>query len=97
MAKGDVGFPELVMQMKITNRLLAAQLKATLSQQDMVRLLSSTGATNQEIANVLDTTPATVATTLQRLKKKEAAIVDRSPGVSASVTSSLSGGNVSDA
>jgi DNA-directed RNA polymerase specialized sigma24 family protein len=60
------------MQAKITNRLLAAQLKATTAQQDMVRLLSTTGATNQEIADVLDTTAATVATTLQRLRKKAA-------------------------
>ena len=43
-----------------------------MSQQDMVRLLASTGASYQEIAEVLDTTPATVSTTLQRLKKKAA-------------------------
>ena len=70
MAKSDIGFPELLTQMKITNRLLAARLKSTMGQQDMVRLLSTTGATNQEIAEVLDTTPATVSTTLQRLRKK---------------------------
>jgi hypothetical protein len=70
MAKDDVGLFDLVMQARITNRLLAAQLRATMSQQDMVRLLSSTGASHQEMADVLDTTAATVATTLQRLKKK---------------------------
>jgi DNA-binding NarL/FixJ family response regulator len=58
------------MQARITNRLLAAQLKATTGQQDLVRLLASTGASNQEIADVLDTTAATVATTLQRIKKR---------------------------
>jgi len=79
MAKGDVGFPELLTQMKIANRLLAARLKSTMSQQDMVRLLSTTGATNQEIAEVLDTTPATVSTTLQRLKKKAKPAREGSP------------------
>ena len=67
-----VGFPELHIQLKMISRLLAAQLKATAGQQEMVRLLSSSGASNAEIADVLDTTPATVNTTLQRLKKKNA-------------------------
>ena len=67
-----VGFPELHIQLKMITRLLAAQLKATAGQQEMVRLLSSSGASNAEIADVLDTTPATVNTTLQRLKKKNA-------------------------
>lgn len=67
----SIGFADLWTQMKITNRLLAAQLKGTMSQQDLVALLASTGATHQEIADVLDTTGATVATTLQRLKKKK--------------------------
>lgn len=65
-----VGFPELLTQMKITNRLLAAQLKGSMSQQELVALLASTGATQQEIATVLDTTPATINTAMQRLKKK---------------------------
>ena len=74
MAKSmSVGFPELLTQAKITNRLLAAQLRGTMSQQALVALLASTGASNQEIAGVLDTTAPTVATTLQRLKKKEKA------------------------
>ena len=67
----SIGFADLLTQMKITNRLLAAQLKGTMSQQGLVALLASTGATHQEIADVLDTTGATVATTLQRLKKKK--------------------------
>jgi DNA-binding CsgD family transcriptional regulator len=66
----SIGFPELHTQLRITNRLLAAQLKAVFGQQEMVRLLSTSGATNTEIADVLDTTPATVTATLQRLKKK---------------------------
>ena len=72
MAKGkeDIGFTDLHTQLRIISRLLAAQLKATTGQQEMVRLLTTTGASNAEIADVLDTTPATVATTIQRLKKK---------------------------
>ena len=67
----DVGLADLLIQARIANRLLAAQLKPTLGQQEMVRLLHTTGASNAEIADVLNTTPATVATTLQRLKKGE--------------------------
>lgn len=70
MPNKDIGFPELHTQLRIISRLLAAQLKATTGQQEMVRLLSTTGATNAEIADVLDTTAATVSTTLQRLRKK---------------------------
>src|SRR6266513_824635 len=66
----NVGFADLLTQMKITNRLLAAPLKTTMGQKDLVRLLASTGATNQEIADVLDTTAATVANTRVRLKKE---------------------------
>lgn len=66
----DAGFPELLIQARITNRLLAAQLRGTMSQQDLVRLLLGTGASNQEIADVLNTTAATIATTVQRLRKR---------------------------
>ena len=66
----NAGFSELVLQARITNRLLAAQLKSALGQQEMVRLLVGTGASAAEIADVLGTTAATVSTTMQRLKKK---------------------------
>jgi len=66
----NIGFADLHTQLRISNRLLAAQLKATTGQQEMVKLLSSTGASAAEIADVLDTTSATVSTTIQRLKKK---------------------------
>jgi DNA-binding CsgD family transcriptional regulator len=66
----SAGFSELLTQARITNRLLAAQLRETMSQQDLVRLLIGTGASNQDIADVLNTTPATVATTVQRLRRK---------------------------
>jgi DNA-binding CsgD family transcriptional regulator len=68
----NIGFGDLHVQLRIMNRLLAAQLRVTTSQQEMVRLLASTGASNAEIADVLDTTAATVGTTIQRLKKKAA-------------------------
>ena len=61
---------DLLRQAKTTNRLLAAQLKSQMSQMQMVKLLATTGLTAKEIADVLDTTPATVAVTLQRLRQK---------------------------
>lgn len=61
---------DLLIQAKITNRLLAARLKENMQQNEIVALLAGTGATNQEIAEVLDTTAATIATTLTRLRKK---------------------------
>jgi DNA-binding MarR family transcriptional regulator len=66
-----VGFAELHVQQRITNRLLAAQLRNTMKQVDLIKLLASTGATNTEVADVVGTTPGTVKTTLQRLKKSE--------------------------
>ena len=66
----EPGLPELHTQMRIANRLAAARLKASMGQQELVRLLAGTGATNAEIADVLDTTPATVNVTLQRLRRR---------------------------
>jgi len=71
MARGPVGFEDIVTQLRITNRLLAAQLRNTMSQMELVALLASSGASNQEIADVLDTTAATIATTLHRIKMKK--------------------------
>ncbi len=84
-----VGLADLLVQARITNRLLAAQLKATLGQQEMVRLLATTGASIAEIADVLNTTSATVSSTLQRLKKreKEQVVGPGAPAVGESVTS----------
>jgi DNA-binding NarL/FixJ family response regulator len=61
---------DLVTQAKITNRFLAAQLKNSMKQNELIALLASTGASNKEIADVLDTTDATVRVALQRLKTK---------------------------
>lgn len=79
MAKAEAGFGDILTQLRITNRLLAARIKGTMSQQEIIGLLSSTGASNQEIADVLNTTSATVATTLQRLKKKSRKPADTGP------------------
>ena len=65
----NVTMADLHVQMKITNKLLSAQLREKLGQQDLIRLLSTTGATDGEVADVLGTTAATVSTTRQRLKK----------------------------
>ncbi len=65
-----IGFPELHIQLRIANRLKAAELKVTVGQQELVRLLAGTGATQAEIADILGTTTATVATTVQRLKRR---------------------------
>ena len=70
---------DLLKQAKTTNRLLAAQLKTQMKQQDLVKLLMSTDLTNQELADVLDTTAATVAMTLVRLRKKAKAKDTSSP------------------
>jgi DNA-binding CsgD family transcriptional regulator len=69
--KSVASLDDLVMQMKITNRLLAAQLRTSMKQNELVRLLSSTGASNAEIADVLNTTAATVKVARYRMKKGE--------------------------
>ena len=66
----SVGFHDLLVQMKITNMLLVAQLRSQMRQQELIALLGSTGATTKEIAEIVNTTPATVANALGRLKKQ---------------------------
>ena len=71
MAKlSDATMGDLLIQMRLTNRLLAAQLRIRMSQQELVGLLAGGGTPVQEVASILDTTPATISTTLQRLKRK---------------------------
>lgn len=67
----SIGFGDLHTQLRITNRLLSAQLRGSMKQVELIKLLASTGASNAEIADVLGTTAATVKTTVQRLKKTE--------------------------
>jgi DNA-binding CsgD family transcriptional regulator len=66
----SVGFHDLLVQMKITNMLLVAQLRSQMRQQELIALLGRTGATTKEIAEIVNTTPATVANALGRLKKQ---------------------------
>lgn len=75
MEHRNIGFADLHTQAKITNRLLVAGLKNTMRQNELIALLATTGASAKEIADVLDTTPATVQVTLQRQKKKKVAEV----------------------
>jgi IS30 family transposase len=72
MEHRSIGFAELHTQLKITNRLLVAGLKSTMRQNELIALLATTGASAKEVADVLNTTPATVQVTLQRERKKKA-------------------------
>lgn len=67
-----IGFDELHMQMKITNRLLATQLKDKMSQPELVVLLATTGASDSEIAAVVGTSAGTVKVTRYRARGKQA-------------------------
>jgi DNA-binding CsgD family transcriptional regulator len=67
---GSATMDDLLKQAKTTNRLLAAQLKSQMSQMELVKLLATTGLTAREVGDVLNTSPATVAVTLQRLRNK---------------------------
>ncbi len=65
-------FEELLVQAKITNRLLAAQLRPVMKQNELIELLSTTGASAKEIGDVVDTTAAVVNTTVARIRQKRA-------------------------
>ena len=72
MAKdGPATLDDLLKQARTTNRLLAAQLKAQMTQMDVIRLLSDSGLTAREIGDILGTSAATVAVTQLRLRKKK--------------------------
>jgi len=73
MAKNPAAdLSDVVVQLRITNRLLATQLKSSgsMKQNELITLLATTGATTKEIAAILDTTAATVNVALYRLKKR---------------------------
>lgn len=69
---GPATLDDLLKQARTTNRLLAAQLKANLSQMDLIALLTDTGLTAREVGEVLGTSAATVAVTQVRLRAKKA-------------------------
>lgn len=60
---------EIATQARITNRLLAAQLKATMKQNELIALLATTGASNADIAAIVGTTAATVSNALVRSRQ----------------------------
>lgn len=67
------GMEDVVRQLKMTNKLVAASLRhggEAMTQQEIVKLLGGTGATTQEIAEVLDTSPNTIRKAQIRLRKK---------------------------
>jgi DNA-binding CsgD family transcriptional regulator len=70
MAKTTASLDDLLLQSRITNRLLAARLKTQMQQNELVALLAGTGASAQDIADILGTTAGTISTTLTRLRKK---------------------------
>jgi len=61
---------DLLIQMKITNRLLTAQLRSSMGQKDLVGVLMSTDATHGDIADVLDTSAGTVKITALRIRNE---------------------------
>ncbi len=72
MAKSSPSIQEeLLRQAKLTNRLLVLQLKTNLGQMELIDLLSDCGLSTREVGELLGTTPATVAVTLQRLKSRK--------------------------
>lgn len=66
-----IGFEHLYTQQKITNKLLAAQLRDKMKQVELIGLLVTTGASDAEIADVLNTTAMTVSVTKSRIKKQK--------------------------
>jgi len=61
MAKdGPATLDDLLKQARTTNRLLAAQLKAQMTQMDVIRLLSDSGLTAREIGDILGVTESRV-------------------------------------
>lgn len=67
MSKGaDVG--DLLIQIRVINRLLAAQLRNSIGQKELLGILVSTGAIYEEFADVLDTSAATVKVVARRFR-----------------------------
>ena len=69
--KNPIELKDLLTQLKITNKLLAVQLKGEMNQQELIGQLSTTGAVPKEIAELLNTTPGTVNVALSRLRKSK--------------------------
>ena len=69
-------FEQLLVQAKMTNALLAAQLSLHMTQQDIVGLLRGVGASPQQVAEVLGTSYASVSVSLNRLRKQQRQGID---------------------
>ena len=61
---------DLLVQARITNRLLAAELRDKWGLADVAELLTGTEASNKEIAAVLGTSEAVINVTLTRRRKR---------------------------
>ena len=68
-----MGLEDVLTQQRITNRLLAQLLRRkageAMTQQEIVKLLASSGATTQQVAEILDTSANTVRKAQLRLAK----------------------------
>jgi hypothetical protein len=62
---------DLLVQAKTTNRLLAAQLKAHMSQMEVIQLLTNVGLSAREVGEILGTSAAVVAVTQHRLRGRK--------------------------
>jgi DNA-directed RNA polymerase specialized sigma24 family protein len=71
MADRNATLDDLLKQAKVTNRLLAAQMRGQLSQTDLIALLQDSDLSAREVAEILGTSAATVAVTLQRLRNRK--------------------------
>lgn len=68
--KEETTLADVLIQLKITNRLLAAQLRQSMPQNELVSLLASVGGSNREIADAVGTSSDVVRITLNRQKEK---------------------------
>lgn len=62
-------YDEVLFQLKVTNRLIAAMLKQNMQQNEVISLLVDTGATHSQIANIVGTTRATVTSAIRRMEE----------------------------
>jgi DNA-directed RNA polymerase specialized sigma24 family protein len=65
-----VGAEDLLVQLRIANRLLLAQVRPRMSQVDLILMLESSGAGYQELASLLGTTASTVSNALVRVRRR---------------------------
>jgi DNA-directed RNA polymerase specialized sigma24 family protein len=64
-------FDSLLTQVKVTNCLLAAQLRLHMNQTEIVDLLRHVGLSAREVADMLGTSPAVVSVTRSRIRQRQ--------------------------